>query len=31
VNLPLSTCNPSDFEAVRDLELRPVPHPDRAR
>lgn len=27
--LPLFTCNPSDFEAIPQLDLRPVPHPDR--
>ncbi len=27
--LPLYTTNPDDFIAIRDLELRPVPHPDR--
>jgi tRNA(fMet)-specific endonuclease VapC len=28
--LPLFTCNPKDFEGIPGLELRPVPHPDRA-
>jgi tRNA(fMet)-specific endonuclease VapC len=28
--LPLFTCNPNDFEGIPGLELRPVPHPDRA-
>jgi tRNA(fMet)-specific endonuclease VapC len=27
--LPLFTCNPSDFENIDDLDLRPIPHPDR--
>jgi predicted nucleic acid-binding protein len=29
-DLPLFTCNPADFAYVDDLDLRPVPHPDRA-
>jgi predicted nucleic acid-binding protein len=27
-DLPLYTCNPSDFEYIDDLDLRSVPHPD---
>lgn len=27
-NLPLFTCNPTDFENIEDLDLRPIPHPD---
>jgi tRNA(fMet)-specific endonuclease VapC len=27
-NLPLFTCNPSDFENIRDLDLRAIPRPD---
>jgi tRNA(fMet)-specific endonuclease VapC len=27
--LPLFTCNPNDFEAIPQLDVRPVPHPDR--
>ncbi len=27
-DLPLYSCNPSDFEAIPRLELRAVPHPD---
>ena len=30
-DLPLYTCNPSDFEHMDDLDLRPVPHPDTMR
>lgn len=30
-DLPLYTCNPSDFEQMDDLDLRPVPHPDPMR
>jgi tRNA(fMet)-specific endonuclease VapC len=26
--LPLFTCNPTDFEHIDDLDLRPIPHPD---
>ncbi|HYO00651.1 MAG TPA: type II toxin-antitoxin system VapC family toxin [Mycobacterium sp.] len=26
--LPLFTCNPNDFDAIPQLTLRPVPHPD---
>jgi tRNA(fMet)-specific endonuclease VapC len=26
--LPLYTCNPADFDAIPQLDLRPVPHPD---
>jgi len=26
--LPLYTCNPDDFDAIDDLEVVPVPHPD---
>lgn len=28
--LPLYTCNPADFVGIPELELIPVPHPDRA-
>ena len=28
--LPLYTCNPADFDAIPQLDLSPVPHPDRA-
>jgi predicted nucleic acid-binding protein len=28
-DLPLYTCNPSDFAAIDELTIRPVPHPDR--
>ena len=28
--LPLYTCNPNDFDAIPQLEVRPVPHPDQA-
>jgi predicted nucleic acid-binding protein len=27
--LPLHTVNPDDFAGIADLDLRPVPHPDR--
>jgi predicted nucleic acid-binding protein len=27
-DLPLLTCNPSDFENIDDLDLRPIPHPN---
>ena len=27
-NLPVFTCNPSDFENIRDLDLRAIPRPD---
>ncbi len=27
-DLPLFTCNPSDFDAIDELDLRPIPHPD---
>lgn len=27
--LPLFTCNPTDFEAIPDLDVRSVPHPDK--
>jgi predicted nucleic acid-binding protein len=27
-NLPLFTCNPSDFDGIDDLDLRHIPHPD---
>ena len=27
-DLPLFTCNPSDFEGIDELDLRPIPHPD---
>jgi predicted nucleic acid-binding protein len=26
--LPLYTCNPNDFTAIADLDVRSVPHPD---
>lgn len=29
-DLPLYTCNPSDFEHIDELDLRPIPHPDAA-
>jgi hypothetical protein len=29
-DLPLFTCNPSDFENIDDLDLRSIPHPDSA-
>jgi tRNA(fMet)-specific endonuclease VapC len=29
-DLPLFTCNPSDFENIDDLDLRSIPHPDNA-
>lgn len=29
--LPLYSCNPSDFEGIPQLDLRPVPHPDQGR
>jgi hypothetical protein len=29
--VPLFSCNPSDFDAIPQLELRAVPHPDHAR
>ena len=29
-NLPVFTCNPSDFENIRDLDLRAIPHPDHS-
>lgn len=28
--LPLYTCNPTDFDGIAHLEVRPVPHPDHA-
>ena len=28
--LPLYTCNPNDFDAIPQLEVRPVPHTDQA-
>ena len=28
--LPLFTCNPTDFEGIPGLDVRPIPHPDRA-
>jgi tRNA(fMet)-specific endonuclease VapC len=28
--LPLFTCNPADFEGIPGLDVRTVPHPDRA-
>lgn len=30
-DLPLYTCNPSDFEHMDDLDMRPVSHPDTMR
>jgi len=30
-DLPLFTCNPSDFENIDDLDLRRIPHPDSSR
>jgi tRNA(fMet)-specific endonuclease VapC len=27
--LPLVTCNPTDFEGIPGLDVRPIPHPDR--
>jgi tRNA(fMet)-specific endonuclease VapC len=27
-DLPVYTCNPDDFAAIDELEVRPVPHPD---
>jgi len=30
-DLPLFTCNPSDFENIDDLDLRPIPHPNGVR
>ncbi|MGD1014699.1 MAG: type II toxin-antitoxin system VapC family toxin [Acidimicrobiales bacterium] len=30
-DLPLFTCNPSDFENIDELDLRPIPHPDQLR
>jgi len=29
-NLPVFTCNPSDFENIRDLDLRAIPHRDHS-
>ena len=29
--LPLYTCNPNDFEAIPQLDVKPVPHPDHGR
>lgn len=29
-DLPLFTCNPDDFAHIDGLDLRPVPHPERA-
>ncbi len=29
-DLPLFTCNPDDFARIDGLDLRPIPHPDRA-
>jgi len=26
----LFTCNPTDFEGIPGLDVRPIPHPDRA-
>ena len=28
-NFPLFTCNPADFGGIPQLDVRPVPHPDR--
>ena len=28
-NFPLFTCNPADFGGIPQLDIRPVPHPDR--
>jgi tRNA(fMet)-specific endonuclease VapC len=28
-DLPLYSCNPADFDAIPQLDLRTVPHPDR--
>ncbi|MQA36425.1 PIN domain-containing protein [Modestobacter roseus] len=28
--LPLYTCDPDDITAIDDLDVRPVPHPDRS-
>jgi tRNA(fMet)-specific endonuclease VapC len=30
-DLPLYSCNPSDFESIPRLELRTVPHPDHGK
>ena len=30
-DLPLYSCNPSDFDAIPRLDLRTVPHPDRGK
>jgi len=30
-DLPLFTCNPSDFENIDDLDLRPIPLPNGVR
>jgi len=27
--MPSYTCNPADFDGIPQLDLRPVPHPDR--
>ena len=27
-DLPLFTCNSSDFDIIDELDLRPIPHPD---
>jgi predicted nucleic acid-binding protein len=29
--LPLYSCNPEDFDAIQQLDLRPVMHPDHER
>ena len=29
-DLPLHTCNESDFTAIPELRLHPIPHPDRS-
>lgn len=29
-DVPLFTCNPDDFADIEDLDVRPVPHPDRS-
>jgi tRNA(fMet)-specific endonuclease VapC len=30
-DLPLYSCNPSDFDAIPRLDLRTVPHPDHGK
>jgi predicted nucleic acid-binding protein len=29
-SVPIFTCNPDDFDGIEGLDVRPVPHPDRA-